>query len=59
MKDMLKVLGLYFSVGFGTIFGIGAGMKATEKLFATKTEKTKTEKEKVIEFIKETEKGSV
>ena len=60
MKDVLKVLGLYFAVGFGTIFGVGAGMKATEKMFSTKSkdQKEKTEKEKVMEFIKEQEKES-
>ena len=57
MKDTLKILGAYFAVGFGTIFGLGAGAKACEKLFngKTKDQNEKSEKDKVVEFIKESE----
>lgn len=55
MKDILKILGTYFALGFGTIFGIGAGMKACDKLFNKETVKETTEKDKVIKFIKESE----
>ena len=57
MKDVLKVLGTYFALGFGTIFGIGAGMKACDKLFnkESKEQKEETEKEKVLKLVKESE----
>ena len=55
MKDILKVAGTYFALGFGTIFGIGAGMKVCDKMFNKETAKETTEKEKVIKFIKESE----
>ena len=57
MKDVLKVLGTYFALGFGTIFGIGAGMKACDKLFKkeSKEQKEETEKEKVLKLVKESE----
>ena len=32
MKDILKVMGVYFAIGFGTIAGMGAGMKVLDKL---------------------------
>ena len=57
MKDVLKVLGTYFALGFGTIAGIGAGMKVCDKLFSTNSNKQKeeTEVEKVIKLYKESE----
>lgn len=57
MKDVLKVLGTYFALGFGTIFGIGAGMKACDKLFSEKSKEQheETEKEKVIKMFKGSE----
>ena len=55
MKDVLKVLGTYFALGFGTIFGIGAGMKACDKLFNKEDKKSHEEKDKVMQFVKESE----
>lgn len=46
MKDILKVMSTYFALGFGTIAGVGAGMKICEKLFERKDEK-------IIKIIKE------
>lgn len=56
MKDVLKVLGTYFALGFGTIFGIGAGMKACDKMFNNDSNKeTHKERDKIIQFVKESE----
>ena len=55
MKDILKVAGTYFALGFGTIAGIGAGMKVCEKLSGNKSKEHHEEKGKVIKFVKESE----
>lgn len=55
MKDILKVLGTYFALGFGTIFGIGTGMKACEKIFNKEDKNSHEEKDKIIQFRKESE----
>ena len=57
MKDVLKVMGTYFAVGFGTLVGVGAGMKVCGKLLNTKSKEQdeETEKEKVIKLVKESE----
>ncbi len=57
MKDIFKVMGTYFAVGFGTLAGIGAGMKVCDKLLGAKSNKQeeKTEKGKIINFVKESE----
>ena len=53
MKDVLKVMGTYFALGFGTLVGIGAGMKVCDKLL---TKKEHHEKDgKIIKFTKESE----
>ena len=39
MKDILKVMGSYFAVGFGTLVGVGAGMKVCDKLLNKKSKK--------------------
>lgn len=52
MKDVLKILGSYFAVGFGTMVGIGAGMKVCDKLLSTKS---KDQKEVTITVAKESE----
>ena len=50
MKDILKIFGAYFALGFGTLTGIGAGMKVCDKLLNKGSDK---ESEKVIKFKKE------
>ena len=57
MKDVFKVFGTYFALGFGTLTGIGAGLKVCDKLLEKKSDKQnkETEKAKVINFIKESE----
>lgn len=59
MKDILKIFGSYFALGFGTIAGMGAGMKVCEKLLDSKSkldkeiEKEKEEINKIFEEAKE------
>ena len=55
MKDVLKLMGMYFAVGFGTIAGIGTGMKVCDKLLSTKSVKEEPESKKIIKFVKESE----
>lgn len=57
MKDILKVAGTYFAVGFGVLTGVGAGMKVCDKMLNTKSNNKheETEKEKIIKFVKESE----
>lgn len=44
MKDVLKVMGTYFAVGFGTLVGVGAWMKVCDKLLNKKSnEQSETE----------------
>ena len=50
MKDILKVMGTYFAVGFGALTGVGAGMKVCDKILNGKSKKENTETEKVIKF---------
>ena len=54
MKDVLKVMGTYFAVGFGTLVGVGAGMKVCDKLLDTKSKKQKEDEEinKMVEEAK-------
>ena len=32
MKDIIKVFGVYFALGCGTIIGMGCGMKICDKI---------------------------
>ena len=51
MKDILKVMGVYFAVGFGVLTGFGAGLKVCNKMLSTKSDKNK--ETKIISFNKE------
>ena len=53
MKDIFKIMGTYFAVGFGTLAGVGAGMKACDILLNTKLKKQKSEKVINVKFEKE------
>lgn len=55
MKDILKIFGSYFALGFGTLTGIGAGMKVCDKLLEKKSNKQNDEKGTVVKFVKESE----
>lgn len=55
MKDVLKVFGTYFALGFGTLTGIGAGMKVCDKLLSKESNEQHEETEKVIKLVKESE----
>ena len=53
MKDILKVAGAYFAMGFGVIAGVGAGMKVCDKMLNKESKQEK--KSKVIKLVKESE----
>lgn len=55
MKDVLKIFGLYFALGFGTITGIRTGLKVCDKLLENKEKKNKVQKGTVIKLVKESE----
>lgn len=54
MKDIFKVMGTYFALGFGIFTGVGAGLKVCEILL-DKKQNEETEKAKNINFVKESE----
>ena len=53
MKDVLKVLSMYFALGFGTVAGVGAGMKVCDILLSTKSKDQK--EDATIKVAKESE----
>lgn len=56
MKDVLKIMGMYFAIGFGSLLGVGAGMKVCEKLLDTQSKVNKEiekEKEEINKIFKE------
>ena len=41
MKDIIKVLGVYLAIGFGTMVGMGAGMKVCDIILNSKSKDQK------------------